>query len=106
MATETNGLYRLVKRQLQEYDKEILQNAAILMDACTLECFGDVFLDCYSELSWATIACLFGCAVASLACGPFFAICLSACFPACGALDAELAGVCIRWALSECCLYS
>lgn len=39
MATETNGLSRLVKLQLQQYDKEIINNSAILMDPepeCTL----------------------------------------------------------------------
>ena len=104
MASETKGLSRLVKRQLQQYDKEILNSSAILMDGCTLECFGSVFMVCYGVVSWGTIACLFGCAIAALACGPFFAICLAACFPACGALDVGLAAFCIGWALSECCL--
>ncbi|MBX5326914.1 hypothetical protein HM002_04255, partial [Candidatus Bathyarchaeota archaeon A05DMB-4] len=57
---------------------------------CTVECWGNNFMTCYGTVSWATIACLFGCALASIGCGPFMPVCLAACFPICGTLDMVL----------------
>ena len=63
MATETKGLSRLVKSQLQQYDNEIINNSAILMDASWWECLGCMIL-C---LGGAVAACTF-CCVATYVC--------------------------------------
>lgn len=105
MQKEAKYLSKLVEEQLQEYDKDILQSFAILMDACTWACYKDYFLWCYGEyLSWVTLYCLFGCGVAAIACGPAFPACLAACIAFCGAVDAALMVVCLTGALLSCCL--
>ena len=60
MEEESKGLSKLVEKQLQEYNKEILTSSAVLMDDF-----------------WSCLFCLFGCeAGAWVACG---ACCAASC---------------------------
>lgn len=103
MAEDSKGLSKLVEKELQEYDMEILRSSAVLMDACTFDCWAPIFLDCFGTLDYVTLTCLFGCAVGSLACGPFYPACLWGCADVCGIYEVAAFASCAGWALSECC---
>ncbi|MGQ9691670.1 MAG: hypothetical protein ACUVQY_10530 [Thermoproteota archaeon] len=69
---EAKGLSKLVKKQLQEYDKEILRSSAILMNYGFWEC---LFA---SIVCGAAIGAVIGCAIATLGVG--FIACLATVF--------------------------
>ena len=101
---EAKYLSKLVEKNLQEYDKEILENFAILMDACTVQCFGYQMASCYGTLGQITIGCLLACAAAAINCGPFFSVCLAGCFGPCGLVDSLIMVYCTAAAVVFCCL--
>ena len=60
----------------------------MLTDDCTFECWVSAFTPCFGQIDSLALACLFGCAIASLACGPFFPACL---------WDAQLCAAYLTW---------
>lgn len=104
MARETSSFSRLVERQLRQYDYEICNNTAILMDECSFDCWTSAFVSCFGPLDAVMLGCLFGCAVASIACGPLWSACFAACGTVCTAGDIGIFSFCAGWALSDCCL--
>lgn len=103
MEEESKGLSKLVEKQLQEYNKEILQSSAILMDDCTLECFAGVFIECFGYVSELALAVLFGCALAALGCGPFFPMCIGPCLAIHGYAELIGGAACALIAILACC---
>jgi rhodanese-related sulfurtransferase len=124
MWLETEYFSQLVEKQLQKYDLQILQGSAVLMDGplgpplldgggggggstppsiCTFECLGSVFTGCFGSLDELAKACILGCAMASLACGPGMPVCLGACATACTIIEIGVAIGCAIWALGVCC---
>jgi len=65
-------LSKLVEKQLQEYNKEIIKSSAILMDYGFWECFTA------SIVCGAAIGAVMGCAIATLGVG--FIACLATVF--------------------------
>ncbi|MFA5571495.1 MAG: rhodanese-like domain-containing protein [Candidatus Bathyarchaeia archaeon] len=103
MARETSSFSRLAERQLQQYDRVIYNNTAILMDECSFDCWASGFVSCFGPLDSVMLGCLFGCAVASIACGPLWSACFAACGTVCTAGDIGIFGFCAGWALGDCC---
>jgi hypothetical protein len=123
MNEEAKHLSKVVEKQLTVYDLEILHNSAVLKDmicgpcgcggdecggpppsTCTFECLGSVFTGCFGSLDELAKACILGCAMASLACGPGMPVCLGACATACTIIEIGVAIGCAIWALGVCCL--
>lgn len=103
MEEEAKGLSKLVEKQLQEYNIEILRSSAILMDASAWDCFWcavEIIIN-YFVYPFCTV-----CASAIVGCvTPFgFWWCLPIILATCGLCITELAGIvyscylCAVWA--------
>ncbi|MDR2202934.1 MAG: hypothetical protein LBE76_01240 [Nitrososphaerota archaeon] len=104
MRKELKYLSQIIQNELPQYNKEILNTSAMLTDVCTFECFSKTFLACAGPLGELTMACNFGCVIASLACGPAYPICLSACLAVCTGGDIAIMAFCTGKAAAACCL--
>lgn len=103
MEEEAKHLSKLVKKQLQEYDREILESSAILMDACTFDCWASAFVACFGYLDWLSVICLFGCILSSALCGPFMWACFWPCAQVCTYLTGAELIACAAYAFNVCC---
>lgn len=80
MKDEAKYLSKLVEEQLQEYDKEIVQSIAFLIDACTFECFFDEFGRCLGEhIPYDMAICVWTCVLGCIMVGPLYPACLWPC---------------------------
>jgi rhodanese-related sulfurtransferase len=101
--TETKSLSLLVKTYLSQYDLEIIDSVAVVIDACTWYCWGNNWSDCYGVVTEITMACLALAFVGCMAVPPLFPTCMGSAFVFCGELDLFLAMACLAMAFVYCC---
>jgi len=82
-----------------------VDNVSVTYDKCNSLCVGSDFVDCV--MWWMPdfeVACLAGCAIGALACGPFYPVCVVPCFGICGVVGDIALIACLLTALWNCCL--
>lgn len=120
MRGEAKNFSKLVERQLQQYNHEILKSSTVIRDmhclddggggggggtppACTFDCWSGRFLVCLQQqVNQGLLQCGFLCVLASGACGPLYPACLEGCLGICGFEAIAGVLVCAIMAMSEC----
>lgn len=81
-----------------------IDDVSVTYETCNIACWIDNWIGCLGWVPDFEMACLAGCVIGALACGPFFPICAGYCFAACGIIgDAVMIGCAITAAV-YCCL--
>jgi hypothetical protein len=85
--------------------KALRLDVSVTYARCNINCLIDNWIGCMGWVPDFELACIMGCVLGAVACGPFYPICVSFCWGGvCGIIgDATMVG-CAIWALWYCCL--
>lgn len=79
-------------------------DVSVTYGTCNVQCWIANFISCLGYVPDFELACLAGCAIAALGCGPFFPACVSYCFAGCGIIGDVILIGCAITAVIYCCL--
>jgi hypothetical protein len=82
-----------------------IDDISVTYAKCNINCLIDSWIGCMGWVPDFELACIMGCMLGAVECGPFYPICVSFCWGGvCGIIgNATMVG-CAIWALWYCCL--
>lgn len=81
-----------------------IDDVSVTYGTCNGGCWIANWIGCLGWVPDFEMACLAGCIIGAIACGPFYPICAGYCFAACGIFGDAVMIACAVWALWYCCL--
>jgi len=122
MSKEISHLSKFVRERLTQYDHLIIHSSALLQDmpcgpcgcyndecggggsTCNAGCLLAAWLTCGMQLPEYEMACILGCALGAVACGPAYPVCVGFCWGGvCGMIGDAVMIACLVWAVWYCC---